>query len=415
MDIKLKKRPWYIRHKYYLTLAVLFILFIAYVIAQGIGPVRLRVDPEMVRIADVRLGKFLEYVESEAIVEPLMVLQVNAREHGNVVSLTQEEGAMVREGDTLLVLSNPGLEIEIENQRDVLETKLMQYAEKELEMQQKSLSLQQQIRTNEHEQERLLRQNRLDHEEYAMGTRSKAQLEISDAEYMHKTENARLARESLRLDSAMAVIRKRCTEIERRRDTWNYTRSRMRLDNLVVLAPTNGQVAYASLLPGQQLAAGSKVAEIKVLSNYKMHADISEYYVNRVVPGLPASATCNKEHYPLSVTKVVPEVKNRNFRTELVFTDSLPKNIRIGQNMHVQVELSQPETAIVIPRGDFFTVTKGLWIFRLTKDGKRAVRTPIKIARQNPNQYEIIEGLEAGDRVIVSGYSALGEAEELLL
>ena len=413
MDIQLKKRPWYVRYRLYLVFAALFTGFAVWVLARNMGPKRLRIDPETVRIAEVKQDKFLEYVEAEAVVQPIMTLQVNAREKGSIVCIAQEEGALVRQGDTLLVLSNPALEREIEEMGDALEKQLMAYTEQELEMQQRRLALQQQALSNDYEQERLRRQNLLDHEEYDMGTRSKAQLEISDAEYKYKSETARLARESLRHDSAMAVIRAKLVEADRKRETERFARARTRLDDLTVLAPTDGQVSYANLIPGQIISAGEKVADIKVMSAYKLHTSIGEYYMDRVVTGLPARATDRQKQYPLRVAKVVPEVKDRAFQVDLTFTGELPENLRIGKSMRVQVELGQPETATVIPRGDFFSATGGRWIFLVTEDRKRAVRTPIQIARQNPTQFEVAEGLKPGDRIVVSGYSAFGEAEEI--
>lgn len=413
MDIQLKKRPWYVRYRLYLVLAALFTGFAVWVWARNMGPKRLRIDPETVRIAEVKQDRFLEYVEAEAVVQPIMTLQVNAREKGSIVRIAQEEGALVRQGDTLLVLSNPALEREIEEMGDALEKQLMAYTEQELEMQQRRLALQQQALSNDYEQERLRRQNQLDHEEYDMGTRSKAQLEISDAEYKYKSETARLARESLRHDSAMAVIRAKLVEADRKRETERFARARTRLDDLAVLAPTDGQVSYANLIPGQIISAGEKVADIKVMSAYKLHTSIGEYYMDRVVTGLPARATDRQKQYPLRVAKVVPEVKERAFQVDLTFTGELPENLRIGKSMRVQVELGQPETATVIPRGDFFSATGGRWIFLVTEDGKRAVRTPIQIGRQNPTQFEVAEGLKPGDRIVVSGYSAFGEAEEI--
>lgn len=413
MDIQLKKRPWYVRYRLYLVFAALFTGFAVWVLARNMGPKRLRIDPETVRIAEVKQDRFLEYVEAEAVVQPIMTLQVNAREKGSIVRIVQEEGALVRQGDTLLVLSNPALEREIEEMGDALEKQLMAYTEQELEMQQRRLALQQQALSNDYEQERLRRQNQLDHEEYDMGTRSKAQLEISDAEYKYKSETARLARESLRHDSAMAVIRAKLVEADRKRETERFARARTRLDDLAVLAPTDGLVSYANLIPGQIISAGEKVADIKVMSAYKLHTSIGEYYMDRVVTGLPARATDRQKQYPLRVAKVVPEVKDRAFQVDLTFTGELPENLRIGKSMRVQVELGQPETATVIPRGDFFSATGGRWIFLVTEDGKRAVRTPIQIARQNPTQFEVAEGLKPGDRIVVSGYSAFGEAEEI--
>ena len=151
------------------------------------------------------------------------------------------------------------------------------------------------------------------------------------------------------------------------------------------------------------------------MDNFKIHTRLSEYYIDRVQVGLPASVTYQGKKYPLRVSKVVPEVKDRQFDVDLVFTETMPDNVRIGKSFRVQVELGQPETAIVIPRGDFFQTTGGQWIYKLNKSGDRAVKTPISVGRQNPVQYEIVSGLQAGDRVVVSGYANFGDVEELVI
>ena len=155
---------------------------------------------------------------------------------------------------------------------------------------------------------------------------------------------------------------------------------------------------------------------MKVLDQYKIHTALSEYYIDRVTTGLPASITYQGHRYPLRVSKVVPEVKDRTFDVDLVFTtDSLPDNVRVGKSFRVQIELGQPEEALVIRRGDFYQSTAGQWIYKLNADRTRARRVPLTIGRQNPQQYEVTDGLQPGDWVITTGYDTFGEAEELVI
>ena len=221
-----------------------------------------------------------------------------------------------------------------------------------------------------------------------MGIRSKAQLEVSRDEYEYKTESTRLKLRSLRSDSAMTVIRKELLKNDHDREQKKLQRSLERMNDLVVRAPVDGQLSFVKVTLGQQVGAGENIAEVKVLDQFKVHTSLSEYYIDRITTGLPATVSNQGEKYPLKV--------------------------RLGKSFRVQIELGQPEQAVVISRGNFYQHTGGRWIYKLSEDKTRAYKVPITIGRQNPRQYEITEGLQPGDCVITSGYDNFGDAEELV-
>ena len=415
MDIKLEKKPWYIRYRYYLAGGVVFATFLIYVIILSAGPRKLRIDPESLQMAEVKNDKFMEYVDVEGLVQPILTIKVNAREAGSVSHIVGEEGNMMKKGDTILVLENLDLLRTIEDQRDEWEKQLITYREKEIEMEQQSLTLQQQALQTDYELEKLRKSFELEKEEFRMGIKSKAQLQVSEDEYRYKEKTARLQRQSLRHDSAVSIIRRDLLLNDRDREQKKYERSRQRLNDLVVCAPISGQLSFVSVTPGQQVQSGESIGEIKVLDQFKVHTSLSEYYIDRITTGLPATILYQGKRYPLKITKVVPEVKDRMFDVDLVFTADMPDNVRVGKSFRVQIELGQPEDALVIPRGNFYQATGGQWIYRLNEDGTRARRVPLTIGRQNPQQYEVTGGLQPGDRVIVTGYDSFGEAEELVI
>lgn len=415
MDIKLEKKPWYIRYRYYLAGGVVFLAFLVYVIILSAGPSKLRIDQENIQIAEVKNDKFMEYVDVEGLVQPILTIKINAREAGSVERIIGEEGSLLQKGDTILMLENPDLLRSIEDQRDDWEKQLITYQEKEIEMEQKSLNLQQQTLQTNYELDRLKKSFDLDKEEYKMGIKSKAQLEVSEDEYNYKVKNAQLQRESLRHDSAVTVIRKDLIRNDREREHKKYERACERLENLIVKAPVAGQLSFVKVTPGQQVSSNESIAEIKVLDQYKIHTSLSEYYIDRITTGLPATINYQGRKYPLRITKVVPEVKERTFDVDLVFTGEMPDNVRVGKSFRVQIELGQPEQAIVIPRGNFYQATGGQWIYKLNASKSKATRVPLSIGRQNPQQYEITDGLQPGDWVITTGYDNFGEAEELIL
>lgn len=415
MDIKIEKKPWYIRHRYYLLGGTAFVIFLIYVISLSFGPRKLRIETDNIQIAEVKNDKFMEYVDVEGLVQPILTIKINTREAGSVERIIGEEGTMMEKGDSILVLSNPDLLRSIEDQRDEWEKQRITYKEKVIEMEQKSLTLKQQTLQTQYEMNRLTKSFALDKEEYKMGIKSKAQLEVSEDEYNYKLQNSALQMESLRHDSAVTLIRKDLLKNDLEREQKKFTRSLERMNNLVVTAPIAGQLSFVKVTPGQQVASGESIAEIKVLDQYKIHTSLSEYYIDRITTGLPATINYQGKRYPLKITKVVPEVKDRIFDVDLIFTGEMPDNVRVGKSFRVQIELGQPEQAIVIPRGNFYQVTGGQWVYKVNASKTKAIKVPLTIGRQNPQQYEITEGLQPGELVVVTGYDTFGDAEELIL
>ena len=415
MDIQLKKRPWYIRYKYYLLAAAIFVGFSIYVVTISVGPRQQRIDIESIQIAAVETGRFMEYVDVEGLVQPILTIQVNTKEGGFVDRIVAEEGAMLQQGDTILTLVNPDLERTISDKRDEYEKQLVTYREREINMEKQTLNLRQQILSAQYELRRLKKNYELTKEEFAMGIKSKAELEVAEEDYNFNLQKAALQMEGLQHDSVASTLSRQMLQSDREREHKKFARELEKLNDLVVRAPISGQLSYIKATPGQQIGSNNNIGEIKVLDQYKIHTSLSEYYIDRVTNGLPATILYQNKRYPLKITKVVPEVKDRSFDVDLVFADEMPENVRVGKSYRVQIELGQPEEAVVIPRGNFYQSTGGQWIYKVNEAGDRAFRTAITIGRQNPQQYEVTTGLKPGDRVITTGYDQFGDAEVLVL
>ena len=415
MDIKLTKRPWYIRHKYYIALGAVLLAFLIYNVITFFGPTTVHTDADDVKIGEVKNDDFREYVDVEGLVQPIMTIKVNSRENGSVARIVAEEGTMLNIGDTILVIDNPDLQRTIEEERLAWEKQQINHRLQQYQMEQKSLSLRQQSLQAEYDMERLSKSYTLDKEEAQMGIKSKAQLEVAEDEYEYNIKKTRLTLESLRHDSAVNVIQRTLLDNELESSRNRYQRTLQRQSDLVVTAPVSGQLSFVNATIGQRIGAGEAIADIKVLDSYKIQVSLSEYYIDRITTGLPASVTYQGKEYPLRISRVVPEVKDRTFTAELTFTADMPDNARVGKSYRIQIELGKPEKAVVISRGDFYNVTGGRWIYRLNESGDKAVRVPITIGRQNPQQYEVLEGLQPGDRILISGYEKFGDAEQVML
>lgn len=415
MDIPRKPRPWYVRYLYPMLAGIAFLAFATYMIVLSFSPRRLRIDSETCRVADVANAPFREFVDVEGIVQPIQTVQVNALESGFVERIVAEEGTMLQTGDTILILSNPELLRSTFDEQEEWQNSERNYREQEIEMQQKSITLRQQALDAEHQMEALDKSLQQSREEFRMGIKSKAELDVAEEEYRYQLKRTGLQMESLRHDSAATRLKREMLRANREASARKLSRSSGRTAHLVVRATVAGQLSYLGVVLGQQVAAGESVGSIKVLTEYKVRASLSEYYIDRITTGLPAHIQQEAQKYPLRISKVVPEVKDRNFPCDLIFTAEKPTNIRLGKSYRVEIELGKPEKCLVIPRGNFYQHTAGQWIYRLSPDGTTARKTPVKIGRQNPQQYEVLSGLQPGDKVLVSGYENLGDTEVLLL
>ena len=415
MDIPIKQKHPIIKYRYYILGSILFLGFLIYVIIAGMGPRRIRYSADKLEIAEVRLSKFLEYVDVEGIVQPIMTIKLNSLENGTVERIVAEEGSMLNQGDTILILTNPDLIRIIEDERDELERQRITYEERKLDMERRSSQLRRQAMETTYKLDRLSKQYMLDQEEYQIGIKSKAQLEVATDEYNFNQKNTEMLLDELQHDSLMNIIQTELMRSDFIQKEKRFERSRERFDNLIVKAPLSGQLSFLNVIWGERVTAGNSIGELKKIDQFKVNTRISEYYIDRITTGLPATVLYQNRKYPLRITKVNPEVKDRQFEVDLVFIEEQPDNILIGKNYRIQIELEQPEDALVIPKGNFFQSTGGQWIFKLNSSGNKGVKVPLSIGRQNPLQYEILDGLKSGDRVIVTGYDNFGEAEEVVL
>lgn len=415
MDIQLKKKPWYIKNITYMIASAIFIAVSVYACILAFGPRKLKIDAEEYRIEEAKETPFMEYLDVEGLVQPIQTIQINALESGFVERIVAEEGSMLNAGDTILILSNIALLRSIEDEQTEWQNQQRNYQEQEIEMEQRSITLRQQALDAAHQMSSLDKSMNQSREEFRMGIKSKAELEVAEEDYEYQHKRAELQMQSLRHDSVATLLKREMVRANREASSRKLSQATERTDNLIVRAAVSGQLSFLNVTLGQQVAAGASIGEIKVMSEYKIHVSLPEYYIDRIITGLPAGIQYQENKYPLRISKVVPEVKDRNFTCDLLFTSDKPSNIRLGKSYRVQIELAKPEKALVIPRGDFFQATSGNWIYRLSPDGKTARKTVIEIGRQNPQQYEVISGLQQGDRVIVSGYDKFGDVEELVI
>lgn len=391
----------------------LFILVIAGWLIFGDHSSTLRVDSRTVTVANAVDGEFNDYVRVNGAVLPITVVQLSPLEQGMVESKLVEEGANVRKGDVILRLSNPQLNIAIleseaslAEKENFLRNTRVQMEQEKLQLRKERLQLELDVtrKKRTYEQNKALYADKLIAREEYVQAKEDYDIAIAQRE---------LVLERQKQDSIFRLQQVETMEINLESMQRNMQLVRERVANLNVKSPIDGELGMLDVVLGQSVNSGQKLGQINDLTDYKIEASIDEHYIDRVVRGLSASFERGGEKFDLTVGKVFPEVRNGQFRTWFYFSGSRPENIRAGQTYYINLELGQPTKGIIIPRGAFYQSTGGNWIFVL--DGDKATRRPVKIGRQNPQYYEVLEGLTAGEKVIVSSYETYGNNETLVL
>lgn len=415
MDIKLEKKKGIPRKYIPYIVGGCFILAILLWLAFGNFSSTLNVEKRGLNIGDVKREQFNDYVRLDGQVEPISVVQLSPEEGGIVMEKVVDEGAQVRKGDVLVRLSNSNLDLQILNAESEL-------AEKQNLLRNTQISMEQDRLTNKNEKLQLdldiVRKRRAYQQQ---GKLDKEQLN-SHEDYLEAKEDYELAlkkhkliAQRLRQDSLYRLTQVNQMEENLANMRKNVLLIRERKEHLNIRSQINGEVGLLDVELGQNINSGQMIGQINDMSDYKVEATIDEHYIDRVRSGLAATFEREDKLYGLHVRKVYPEVRDGKFRIDFIFTGKRPDNIRSGQTYYIDLQLGQSEPAIIIPKGTFFSVTGGNWIFVLDKSGKKAYRRKIRIGRQNPEYYEVLEGLEPGEKVIVSGYEAYKDNNVLVL
>ncbi|MBO7114288.1 MAG: efflux RND transporter periplasmic adaptor subunit [Bacteroidaceae bacterium] len=415
MDIKLPPKKWYVKYRIHIVAGMLGIALLVMLIKVSTGPRVMRINSDSVQTATVTSGEFSEYVNADGTLQPIQTIKVYTREGGYVEKVLVQDGAVVHKGDTLMILSDPELMRTIEAEREKWRKQNRTYRTSMIEMDQRRLSLAQNILQTKYELKRLEKEHNLVIEEFKMGIKSKAQLDVADEEYNYKMETVRLQLESRRQDSVLNAIRQEALQDELEEGRRQLLNTEARLNDLVVTAPADGQLSGLSLEPSQRISSGTSIADIKRMDQFRMHLSINEFYIDKIAVGQPATITYEKKSYPMVISNTVPEIKGGSFDVYLVFTDSMPDNARIGKTYQARIEMGGQVQSVIVPKGNFYNFTHGAWVFRLNESHTHAVRVPVSIGRQNPRHFEILEGLNPGDEIIITGYDRIADADEVVL
>ncbi|MBZ9731137.1 efflux RND transporter periplasmic adaptor subunit [Salegentibacter sp. JZCK2] len=415
MDIPLKKKKFTLKRIVLILGGIALIGFIVFVLISSGGSSKLNVQKERISINSVNQGIFQENIPVNGIVMPISTIYLDALEGGRVEEIYVEDGAIMKAGEPILRLSNTDLELSLINQETQVYNLLTQMQISQTQARQNTINRLNQATEVENsliEAKRIYNLNKRLYEKDAIG---KQELIESENNYNYQKERMALSEEVLKQDSIATR-----QEVTQAQNSYERTQSalelmRKKVGDLVVRAPVEGQLTSLDAEIGQSKNKGERLGQIDVLSGFKVRVDIDEHYISRIYNGQTGTFNFNNKQFTLTINKVYTQVTNGRFQVDMLFEGDVPEGIRRGQTLQIRVALSEEKQALLIPKGGFFQQTGGNWIFKLSEDGESAYRADIRLGSQNTEYYEVLDGLQPGDRVITSSYDNYGDIQELVI
>lgn len=391
------------------------VLLIAASIYFTSGKKKLNVDSERITISEVKNGAFQEFIPVNGVVLPVTTIYLDAVEGGRVEEKYVEDGSFVKKDEPILRLSNTDIELSLVNQQTSVYNLLTQMQISRNAAQQNTVNKLNQMTDVESqlkEARRVYELNKSLFQQKAIGLQEFKQ---SENNYNYQLEKLKLTRQLLKQDSVS-----NSQQVSQAQQSYLGSQNaldvmRKKVGDLIVRAPIDGQLTSLDAEIGQNKNKGERLGQIDVLSGYKVRVDIDEHYLSRVVIGLMGDASFAGKNYRLKITKVYSQVNNGRFQVDMQFVEKVPDGIRRGQTLQIGLELSEEKQAILLAKGGFYQQTGGNWVFKLSKDGKTAYKADVQLGNQNPDYYEVLSGLQPGDKVVTSSYENFGTMQELVL
>ncbi len=413
MDRVVEKKKWPPRRIAMVGGIAAFVMLVGYGFWTQGGGTKLRVEQDKLTISEIARGDFQEFIPVIGGVEPLRTVFLDAAEGGRVEAIFVEEGTTLDANAPIVQLTNNDLQLDLLNREAQFYETMNFLREARLSMEQNTLSLRQQIVEINYQIKRLQRQQNRNEELYSKALISEDEyLQVQDElEYQRNRRDLTIA--SHRQDSLMRLVQVSSLEANVTRLQKNLDVVKSNLDNLIVKAPISGQLTSFDVEIGESISVGRRLGQIDKLDGFRVNVPVDEHYLPRINTGQLGTFTFDSREYGLIIKKVYPEVLAGRFEVDMEFTDQTPEGIRRGQTLRIRLELGDLAEAVLIPRGGFFQTTGGNWVFVV--QGEEAVKRRIQLGRQNPQYFEVLDGLEVGEQVITSSYDTFGDVDRLIL
>ncbi len=415
MDRVIAKKKWTTKRILTVVGVTALVLLIGSSYYFTSGKSKLNVDTERITISEVKNGPFQEFIPVNGVVMPITTIYLDANEGGRVDQKFVEDGTVMKKGDPIMKLANTDLELSLVNQETSVFNLLTQMQISRNAAQQNTISKLNQMADVDNafkEAERLYLLNKHLHEQKAIGLQEFKQSSIA---YDYQVKRKKLTQQILKQDSVSTK-----QEVNQAKQSFDRTQNalavmRQKVGDLIVRAPVDGQLTSLDAEIGQNKHQGERLGQIDVLSGFKVRVDVDEHYISRIFTGLTGDFDFSDKTYKLKIKKVFTQVTNGRFQVDMEFVGKVPEGIRRGQTLQIRLALGDETKALLLAKGGFYQQTGGNWIFKVSEDGKTAYKVDVQLGRQNPDYYEILQGLKPGDKVVTSSYENYGTMQELVL
>jgi len=375
----------------------------------------LDVEKERIFIESVHEDSFRELIDVNGTVQPIQTTYLDAIEGGVIQQVFLESGAMVEQGDTILILSNSNLQLSVLQQEAGLYDQINNVRNSRLNLEQNHLNLQKELANSISQLEIMKARYSRDSVLYAQDLISPREFEETDQNFRFQQLRYNLNYESYRKDSVQVQQQMMQLDDSEQRMWRSLDGVQQIMENLVVTSPISGQLSTIELNPGQSIRQGERLGQVDVLDGFKVRAGIDEFYLARITTGLEGSFSYAGESYVVEIERIYPVIQDGRFEVDMMFSNEIPDGLRRGQTLRIRLELGDASQALLLPRGGFYQQTGGNWIYLVNEDETRAYMQPVRLGRGNSDYFEVLEGLRPGDRVITSSYAAFGSHEILNL
>lgn len=415
MDRVIQKKKWGTKRIVTIAIVVGIIVLIGASYYFTSGKSKLNVDTERITISEVTKGPYKDAIPVNGVVLPVTSIYLDATEGGRVEEKYVEDGAIMKKGQPILKLSNTNLQLNLVNQETSVYNLLTQMQisrNAALQNTVNKLNQMTDVQSQLTEAERIYKLDKHLYEQKAIGLQ---EFKTAENNYNYLKQKKQLTDQILQQDSISTK-----QQLEQAKQSYEGSQNalavmRKKVGDLVVRAPVDGQLTSLDAEIGQSKHEGERLGQIDVLSGFKVRVDVDEHYISRIFTGLTGDFTFANKSYKLRITKVFTQVTNNRFQVDMLFVGDVPEGIRRGQTLQILLALSDETTAVLVPKGGFFQQTGGNWIFKVNESGTMAYKVDIQLGRQNPDYYEVLQGLKPGDKVVTSSYENYGNMQELIL
>lgn len=415
MDRKIEKKRFTPLKIAIYSIGGLLALFFLYVLILESSVSRLNVEREKITVAEVQTGLFQEYIPETGTVIPITTVYLDALEGGRVEERYVEAGTMIEAGEPILLLGNTNLLLDIMFREAEFFDAANNLRNTRLLMEQNRLRLKADLIDLDYEIRKLERQKVRQTELYENQLISEQEFEDFTDDFEYQSLRRELAIQSFRQDSLFRSVQIKQLEASLQRMEGNLSVSKQKLDNLTLRAPISGQLTSLNAEIGESKAQGERLGQIDVVNGFKVRAAVDEHYLPRIDVGQQGHFEFVGQSYQLAIRKIFPEINNGQFDVDLEFVGETPEGVRRGQTLHIKLQLGDLSEATMVDRGGFYQKTGGQWVYVVDPSGEFAVRRNIRLGRRNPQQFEVLEGLSPGEKVVVSSYDNFGDKDRLVL